>query len=76
MILCTHNELGNVVASQYDQSNVKENACSLENVIQAKCECGKCKMKSEKVLSNIHVSPDQSYCGVKFPNADVQEPLC
>ena len=48
-------KLGNVVASEYDQSDVRENACSLENVIQAKCECGKCKMKNEKVLSKIHV---------------------
>ena len=76
MILCTHNELGNVVASQYDQSNVKENACSLENVIQAKCECGKCKMKNEKVLSNIHVSSDLSYFGVSLPNVEVEDSLC
>ena len=44
-------KLGNVVASEYDQSDVRENACSLENVIRAECECEKCKMKSEKVLS-------------------------
>ena len=48
-------KLGNVVASEYDQSDVRENACSLENVIQAECECGKFKMKSEKILSKIHV---------------------
>ena len=37
-------KLGNVVASEYDQSNVRENACSLD-YSRAKYECGNVKTK-------------------------------
>ena len=44
---------------KFGQSNIRENACSLENFIQA--ENVKCKMKSEKFLSRKYaeIGPHQ-----------------
>ena len=47
-------KLGNVVASEYDQSNVRENACSLD-YSRAKYECGNVKTKMKMKNRNMKI---------------------
>ena len=58
-------KLGNVVASEYDQSNVRENACSLEIIIQEQST----NVKMKEARNENEIFPDRD------PHVEIQSEM-